>query len=88
MGFCNCSKFCCVLLCVHSSFEIILMGKRELFTLLSLCSWCPVIVVRLLLTVPRVCLQFVIVFFPDHTHLLFFTVIGCFIDTYTCTNLL
>ena len=29
------------------------------------------IVVRLFLTMPRVCLQFVIVFFPDHTHLLF-----------------
>ena len=30
MGFCNCSKFCCVVLCVHSSFAIISMGKREL----------------------------------------------------------
>ena len=30
MGFCNCSMFCCTLLCVHSSFAIILMGKREL----------------------------------------------------------
>ena len=27
---------------------------------------------RLFLTMPRVCLQFVIVVFPDHTHLLFF----------------
>ena len=27
---------------------------------------------RLFLTVPRGCLQFVIVVFPDHTHLLFF----------------
>ena len=27
---------------------------------------------RLLLAVPRGCLQFVIVVFPDHTHLLFF----------------
>ena len=26
--------FCCVLLCVHSSFVIILMGKRELVALL------------------------------------------------------
>ena len=34
VGFCNCSMFCCALLCVHSSFAIILMGKRELFTLL------------------------------------------------------
>ena len=31
MGFCNCSMFCCVLqLSVHSSFAIVLMGKREL----------------------------------------------------------
>ena len=28
---------------------------------------------RLFLTVPRGCLQFVIVVFPDHTHLLFFS---------------
>ena len=32
-------------------------------------------VVRLFLAVPRGCLQFVIVVFPDHTHLLFFFVI-------------
>ena len=30
MGFCICSMFCCTLLYVHSSFAIILMGKREL----------------------------------------------------------
>ena len=28
-AFCNCSMFCCALLCVHSSFAIILMGKGE-----------------------------------------------------------
>ena len=28
MGFCNCSMFCCALLGVHSSFAIILIGKR------------------------------------------------------------
>ena len=28
MGFCDCSMFCCTLLYVHSSFAIILMGKR------------------------------------------------------------
>ena len=33
MGFCNCSMFCCALLCVHSSFAIISMGKRELVAL-------------------------------------------------------
>ena len=29
MGICNCSMFCCTLICVHSSFAIILIGKRE-----------------------------------------------------------
>ena len=47
------------------------MGKRELVALLSLSSWCLVMVVWLFLTVPMVCLWFVIVVFPDHTHLLF-----------------
>ena len=47
-----------------------LMGKRELVALLCLSSWCLVIVVGLLLTMPRFCLQFVIVVIPDHTHLL------------------
>ena len=61
-----------VLYFVHSSFAIILMNKRELVALLSLSSWCLVIVVLLFLAVPSVCLQFVIVVFPDHTHLLFF----------------
>ena len=39
---------------------------------LSLPSWCLVIVGWLCLAVPWVCLQFVIVVFPDHTHLLFY----------------
>ena len=47
--------FCCMLLYVHFSIAIILMGGR------------------LFLAVPRGCLQFVIVVFPDHTHLLFLT---------------
>ena len=50
-----------------------LMGKRELIALLNLSSWCLVMVERLFLTVPRGCLQFVIVVFPDHTYLLFLT---------------
>ena len=50
------------------------MGKRELIALLNLSSWCLVMVERLFLTVPRGCLQFVIVVFPDHNHLPFFTV--------------
>ena len=59
------------LLYVHSSFAIILIEKRELVALLSLSSWCLMIVVWLFLAVPWVCLQFVIVVFPDHTHILF-----------------
>ena len=67
------TMFCCTLLYVHSSIEIILMGKRELIALLNLSSWCLAMVERLFLAVPWGCLQFVIVVFPDHTHLLFFT---------------
>ena len=65
--------FCCALLYVHSSLAIILMGKRELVALLNLSSWCLVVVGRLFLAVPRGCLQFVIVVFPDHTHLQFYS---------------
>ena len=63
--------FCCTLLYVHSGIAIILMGKRELIALLNLSSWCLVMVERLFLAEPPGCLQFVIVVFPDHTHLLF-----------------
>ena len=63
--------FCCTLLCVRSSIAIILMGKRELIALLILSSWCLAMVGRLFLAMPRGCLRFVIVVFPDHTHLLF-----------------
>ena len=72
MGVCNCSMFCCTLLYVHSSIAIISMGKRELVALLYVSSRCLVMVERLFLVVPRDCLRFVIVVFPDHTHLLFF----------------
>ena len=48
------------------------MGKRELVALPNLSTWCLVMVERLFLAVPRVCLRFVIVVFPDHTHLLFY----------------
>ena len=71
MGVCNCSMFCCTFLYVHSSIAIILMGKRELIALLNLSSWCLVMVEGLFLVVPGSCLHFVIVVFPDHTHLLF-----------------
>ena len=73
--------FCRMLLYVHSSIAIILMGKRELVALLNLSSWCHVMVERLFLAVPRGCLHFVIVVFPDHTHLLFLDPpVGCFAD--------
>ena len=71
MGICNCSMICCTLLYVNSSIAIILMGKRELVTLLKLSSLCLVVVGGLFLAVSRGCLRFVIVVFPDHTHLLF-----------------
>ena len=71
VGVCNCSMFCCTLLYFHSSIAIILMGKRELVALLNLSSRCLVMVERLFLAVPRGCLRFVIVVFPDHTHYYF-----------------
>ena len=75
VGVCNCSMFCCTLLYVNSSIAIILVGRRELIALLYLSSWCLVMVEWLFLAVPRGCLQFVIVVFPDHTHLLFLIVL-------------
>ena len=69
-GVCTCSLFCGTLLYAHSSFAIIFMGKRELVALLSLSSWCLMIVVWLFLAVPWFCLQFVILVLPDHTPIL------------------
>ena len=63
--------FCCMLLYVHSSIAIILMGKRELVALLNLSSWCLVMVERLFLAATRlsaVCDCGI----PDHTHFLFY----------------
>ena len=71
MVVCNCYMFCCTLLYIHSSIAIILMGKRELVALLNLFFWCLVMVEWLFHAVPWGCLRFEIVFFPDHTHLLF-----------------
>ena len=71
MGVCNCSIFYCTLLCVHSSIAIILFGTRELVALLNLSSWCLVMIKRLFLAVQGGFQMFVIVVFPDHTHLLF-----------------
>ena len=68
VGVCNCSLFCCTLPYVHSSFAIILMGKRELVALLSLSSLYLMTVVWHFPAVPWVCLWFVIVVSPDHSH--------------------
>ena len=76
MGVCSCSMFCFTSLYVHSSIAFILMGKRGLVTLLDLSSWCRVMVAWLFLAVPWGCLQFVIVIFPDHTHLLYLITSG------------
>ena len=65
--------FCYALLCVHSSFAIILKRKINLVALLLLSYNCIVTinVLWLFLTVLWVGLQCLIVIFPDHTHLLF-----------------
>ena len=68
--------FCCTLLCVRSSIAIILIGKRELVALHNLSSWCLMMVEGLFLAMPQGCLRFVIVVFPDHTHLLFLVTEG------------
>ena len=64
VGFCNYSVFCCALLSVHSSFSIILMGKRE-------SRDCSVSLSRGATGLSAV----VVVVSPDHSHLLFSTVI-------------
>ena len=59
----------------QSSFAIVLKRKRELVALLLL-SYRFIVTISVLwifLTVPCVGLQCVIVVFPDHTHLLFYT---------------
>ena len=51
-----------------------LMGKREPVALLNLSFWCLEMVEWLFLVVQWGCLRFVIVVFPDHTHLLFLNI--------------
>ena len=63
------SLFWYALLCVHSSFTIILKRKRELVALLLLSYGC--LVLWLFLNVSWVGLQCVIVVFLGHTHLFF-----------------
>ena len=66
------SLFWYALLCVFSSFAIILKRKRELVALLLLSLGCLVTVngLWLFLTMRWVGLQYVIVVFPNHTHFL------------------
>ena len=71
VGFCVCSTFC--------HFMVFLVwqlsswgGEERVRCLRCLSSCCVVIIVLLFLTVPWVDLQFVIVVFPDHTHLFLF----------------
>ena len=73
VGVCNCWMFYCTPRYAPSGLAIILMGKKVLVSLLSLCSCCLVIAVQLFLVVPSFCLQFVIVVFPDHIYILFFS---------------
>ena len=68
MGVCNCSMFCCTLLYVHYSFCNHLDEEEREVALLNLSSWCLVMVVWLFPVVPWICLRFMIVVFPDHTH--------------------
>ena len=65
------SLFWYAIMCIFSSFAIILTRKRELVALLLLSFRClvTVIVLWLFLDVPWVGLQYVILVFPDHTHL-------------------
>ena len=72
MGVSGCSMFCCTLLYVHSSVVVVLAGERGLVVLLGLSSWCLIVVEWLFLAVLWGGMWFVIVVFPDHTHLLFF----------------
>ena len=86
MRVCNCSMFCCTLLYVHSSIAIILMWKTKLAALLNLSSRCLVMVEWLFFAVPWGCLRFVIVVFPDHTHLLFLSALTVlpWLPIYSC----
>ena len=62
---------------LSSSIATILLGKSELVALFILSSWCLVMGEWPLLAVPWCCLRFVIVVFPNHTHLLFLC-LSCF----------
>ena len=71
------SLFCYAILCVHSSFAITLKRKRKLVASLLLSNRFIVAMnsLWLFLMLPWIGLQWVILVFPDHTHL-FFIVLG------------
>ena len=62
------------------------MGKRKLVALLSLSSCCLLMVVWLFLSVPWVCLLFVIVVISDHTP--YFQVVNTLYTFFTRTRIL
>ena len=72
MGALCLSLFYYVLICVYVRFAIFLKKKRKLVALLLLSYR---YVLWLFLTVPWVCLQCVIVEYPDHTHLPILTLV-------------
>ena len=67
------SLFCYALLCVLSSFAILLKRRRKLVALLLLSNRCIVTmnILWLFLAAPWAGLQCMIAVFPEHTHLLF-----------------
>ena len=75
-----CYAVCSLQPCDH------LLGKRA--DLLSLSSWCLMIVMWLFLVVPWVSLQLVIVVFPNHTHYFFLALLhvllSCIYVTLPC----
>ena len=85
------SLLCYALLCAHSRFAIILKRKRELVAFIAF-SYRRIVTINVLwlfLTVPWVGLRYVIVVFPDHTHLLSGVFFGllyrrCSVRLYKC----
>ena len=75
------SLFWYALICFHFSFAIILKRKRKLVTLLLLSNMCIVTinVLLLYLTVSLVGLQYVLLVFPDHTHLFLMVLMQVFL---------
>ena len=71
VGVCGCYMFCCALLYVRSSVAVVLVGRGGGWLLCLVCLPGVVVVGRVVLAVPRGCLRFVVVVFPDHAHLLF-----------------